>query len=122
MRQSRRVQRIGQRGAGGRRGNSHVKQLRLIGLQANLNVAQRLAPGELREGHDPKQIGAAQRAHARIALVPFNDASKGFPRHKLHHLRKQRLAHIHAALPVVDPESIANEHHAIQIVETLKSL
>ena len=96
------VQRIGQRGAGGWSGNPHVKQLGLIGFQANLNVPQRLAPGELREGHDSKQIGATQRAHPRIALVPFDDACKGFPRHKLHPLRKQRLANVHAALPVVE--------------------
>jgi hypothetical protein len=96
------VQRIGQRGAGGRRGNAHVKQLALVGFQTNLDVAQRLAPGELREGHDTKQVGAAERAHSRIALVPFDDASKGLPRYKLHHLRKQRLAHVHAALPVVE--------------------
>jgi len=96
------VQRIGQRGAGRRRGNAHVKQLGLIGFQANLDVAQRLAPGELREGHDAEQIGAAQRAYSRVAIVPFDDACEGFPRHKLHPLRKQRLAHIHAALRVVE--------------------
>jgi len=45
---------------------------------------------------------AAEGAHSRIALVPFDDASKCLPRHKLHHLRKQRLAHVHAALPVVE--------------------
>jgi hypothetical protein len=79
-----------------------VKQLGLVGFQANLDVAQRLAPGELRKGHDAKQVRATKRPHTRIPLVPRDDASKGFPRHKLHHLRKQRLAHVHAALPVVE--------------------
>src|SRR5665213_1322664 len=74
----------------------------MVGLQANLDVAQGLAPSELREGHDAKQIGATKRAHTCIALMPFNDACKGFPRHKLHHLRKQRLANVHAALQVIE--------------------
>jgi hypothetical protein len=79
-----------------------VKQLGLVGFKANLDVAQRFAPGELRKGHDAKQVGAPERTNRHIALVPFNDASKGLPRNKLHHLRKQRLAHVHAALPVVE--------------------
>src|ERR1035441_6797475 len=62
------VQRIGKFGTCRRRGNTHVKQLGMVGLQANLDVAQRLAPSELRKGHDAKQIGAAERTHTRIAL------------------------------------------------------
>jgi hypothetical protein len=37
-------------------------------------------------------------------MVTFDDASKGLPWRELHHLREQRLANIHAALPVVEPE------------------
>jgi hypothetical protein len=96
------VQRIGKCGTRGRRGDAHVKQLGMVGLQANLDVAQRLAPCKLRKGHDAKQVGATERAHTRIALVPFDDAPKGLPRHELHHLRKQRLAHVHAAHPDVE--------------------
>src|SRR4029078_6630074 len=51
----------------------------------------------LREGHDAAQIGTAQSAHARIPLVPFDDASKGLPGDELHHLCEQRLAHVHAS-------------------------
>jgi len=71
-------------------------------LPAHFDVAQRLAPSKLRKGHHAKQVSAAERAHTRIALVPFDDARKGFPRHKLHHLREQRLAQVYAALPVVE--------------------
>jgi hypothetical protein len=92
------VQRIGQRRAGGRSLDPHVKQLCLIGRQAGLDVAQRLAPRELCESHDTKQIAAVQRAHARIASVPLDDASEGLPRHELHDLREQRLAQVHASL------------------------
>jgi len=63
---------------------------------------------------------AAEGAHSRIALVPFDDASKCF--HGTNSITaQQRLAHVHAALPVVESESIANERHAIQIVDTIKS-
>ena len=107
------VQRIGQRRASRRRLQPHVEQLGLIGRQADLDVAKRLAPGELREGHDTKQLGAAQRAHARIALVSLDDAPEGLPRHELHDLRKKRLAHIHASPRVVQTrEHRKNSDHA----------
>src|SRR4029077_101966 len=44
-----------------------------------------------------EQIGATQSTHARIALVPFDDASEGLPGNVLHHLCEQRLAHVHAS-------------------------
>ena len=75
---------------------SHVEQLGLVGCQAGLDVSQRLPPCELGEGHDAKQIGAAERANARIALVSLDDPPEGLPRHKLHDLCEQRLAHVHA--------------------------
>jgi len=91
------VQCIRQRRARGHCAQAHVKQLGLIGCQANLDVAQGLAPCQLREGHHTKQIGAVQGAYTRIATVAFDDASKGLPWHVLHDLRKQRLAHVHAS-------------------------
>ena len=48
-----------------------------------------------------EQVGAAQRAHARVAIVALDDASEGLPRHELHDLREQRLAHVHASPRVV---------------------
>jgi prephenate dehydratase len=78
-----------------------VEQLALIGRQAGLDVAQRLSPCELRERHHAKQVGAAERAHAGIAVVPLDDSTEGLPRHELHHLREQRLAHVHATPQVV---------------------
>ena len=94
------VQRIGQRRAGRRAREAHMKQLGMIGLQTNLDIAQRLALGQLREGYDAKQIGTVQGTQTRIASVAFDDSSKGLPWHVLHHLRKQRLANVHASLPV----------------------
>ncbi len=62
---------------------SHVKKFGLIGRQANLDVAQRLAPSQLRKSHHAKQAGAAQSANTRIAAVAFDDAAKGLPRQHL---------------------------------------
>ena len=69
--------------------------------QAGFDVSKGLAPGELGEDHHAKQVGAAQHAHTRIALVALDDPTEGLPRHELHHLREQRLAHVHASPQVV---------------------
>jgi len=110
------VQCIGQRRASWRRLQSHVKQLGLVGRQARLDVAKRLAPCELREGHDAKQVRAAQGANASIALVSLDDSSEGLSRNELHYLRKQRLAHVHALPRVVQTRehrkrAISNRGH-----------
>jgi hypothetical protein len=72
-----------------------VKQLAPVRRQTGLDVAQGFAPGQLREGHDAKQVGAAQRAHPGVATMALDDAAERLPRHELHDLRKQRLAHVH---------------------------
>ncbi len=73
------VQCVRERGSGRNTAQAHVKQLGLIGCQADLDVAQRLAPRQLRERHHAKQIGAVQGAHSRISVVSVDDASKGLP-------------------------------------------
>jgi hypothetical protein len=78
-----------------------MKELASICRQAGLDVAQGFAPGQLREGHDAEQIGAAKRAHTCVATVSLDNAAKCLPRHKLHNLRKQRLAHVHVLPRVV---------------------
>jgi len=91
------VQGIGQSRTRRRRPQSHVKQLVLVGCHAGLDVAQRLAPGELREGHDAEDLGAAQSAHSGVSAMPLDDPSKALPWHELHDLCEQRLAHVHAS-------------------------
>jgi hypothetical protein len=78
-----------------------VEQFGLIGRKTCLDISQRLAPRELRKSHDAKQVRAAQRTNAGIALVSLDDSPEGLPRHELHDLRKQRLAHVHASPRVV---------------------
>lgn len=73
--------------------SSHVKH-GVIRAQARLNVAQRLPPCDLREGHCLKQAGAIQGAHTVIPAMVFDDVTKGLPQHVLHGFRKQLLARI----------------------------
>jgi hypothetical protein len=69
----------------------------LVGCHAGLDVAQRLAPGELGEGHDAKDLGAAQGAHSGVSAMPLDDPPERLPWHELHDLREQRLACVHAS-------------------------
>ncbi len=81
---------------------SHKESYRLAqqpGSEAHFDVAQRFAPSQLRKGHHAEQIGAAQDADTGIPVVAIDDAAESLPWNKLHDLRKQRLAHVHAALP-----------------------
>lgn len=100
------VQRIGQCRASRHASHPHVKQLGLIGSQADLDVAQGLAPGQLRKRHDSKQIGATERSYTSIASMTNDDAAKRFPWNVLHDLRKQRLAHVHAS-----PQAVQTREH-----------
>ena len=79
----------------------HVKQFGLIGGKTNLDVAQGFSPRQLREGHHAKHIGTTQGTHPGIAAVAFDDASERLPWDMLHHLRKKRLANVHALPQVV---------------------
>ena len=89
------VQGTRERRASGDAAQAHMEQLALVGRQTGFDVAQRLAPRQLRERHHTKQVGAVQGAYTRISVVTVDDAAKGLPRNVLHDLRKQRLANIH---------------------------
>lgn len=95
------VQCVGRRRARWHALHTHVKQLGLIGAEADLDIAQGFAPRQLRKGHHTKQVGAAQGAHTRVAAISIDDVAKVLPRHVPHDLRKQCLAHVHAAPSVV---------------------
>jgi len=74
---------------------SHVIELGRLRREADLDVAQALAVGQLRKGHDAKLFGAGQRLHVAIAVAPIDDAMEGLPRQEVHQLREQRLACVH---------------------------
>ena len=86
---------IGQRGAFDGRAKAHRIQLARIGRQTRLDIAQALAPGQLRERHRTQLLGARQRAHAGVAVVALHDAREARPRHEFHDLCEQRLSNIH---------------------------
>ena len=96
------IQGVGKRCAGGGIFEPHVKELGSVGHQTNMNIPQRLAPSQLRESQDAKNIGTAQTPHARVAMTPIHDAPERLPGHKLHKLCEQRLSYVHASIPIVE--------------------
>jgi hypothetical protein len=118
MRQSRRFNASAKVETGRQRGDAHVKQLGMAGFKTYFDTTQRLTPGELRKGHDAKQVGATERAHTDIALV------RSMMRPKVFH-GTNSIPCANSVLPTFmrhsrssNPESIANEPHTIQIVDT----
>ena len=89
---------VGQRRTLDRRAKSHRVQLGRVRRQTGLDVAQALAPGQLRERHGAELLGAGQRAHAGVAAMALHDAREAGPRHELHDLSEQGLADVHAHL------------------------
>ena len=87
---------VGQRRSFDLRPKPHRVKLGGVRRQAGFDVAQALAPGQLRERHCPELLGAGQAAHASIPGVPLHDPRKAGPRYELHQLGKQRLAFVHS--------------------------
>ncbi len=90
---------VGQRRAMHRVAQAHRVKFVRIGAKSHLDIAQALAPRQLRKRHHTKLFCTAQAANARVAAVTIDDPTKARPRHELHNLRKQRLADIHAKSP-----------------------
>src|SRR6516162_6642156 len=63
---------IGQSAAGGRLANAAVVELGTQSAQARFDIAQTLAPGQLREGHDDKLFVGEQFADAEVAAISLN--------------------------------------------------
>ncbi len=72
-----------------------VVQLGRNGPQASGQVPQAPAPGQLGEGHGAELLGAAQAAHAAVAIVAVHDPRERLPRQKLHDLGEEGLASTH---------------------------
>jgi hypothetical protein len=86
---------IGKRRSAHRFAKAHMVELAGLRRQTRLDVAQTLAIGELREGHDAELLGAAQDGRSMIAAVAPHDAFEACPGQKLHDLREQCLASVH---------------------------
>ena len=92
---------IGQRRPFDGRAKTHAMQLRLVGKQASLYIAQTLAVGQLCEGHGTELLGTTQIAYSDVAAIARYDACKTGPRNELHDLCEQRLAQVHNSPPEV---------------------
>ena len=90
---------IRQRRATHRVAQAHRVKFVRIGAKSHLDIAQALAPRQLRKRHHTKLFCTAQTANARVAAVTIDNPTKARPRHELHNLRKQRLADIHEKSP-----------------------
>jgi len=102
---------IGQRRASDRRTDPHVVKLAGLSCQTHFDIAQALAVGQLREGHDAKLLGAIEATRPVIAAVSIDDAMEGLPRQKVHGLREQGLAEIHGDSGVAKTrDASANDH------------
>ena len=90
---------IGQRRAMNAVTQSHRIKFACIGAKRHFDIAQTLAPSQLRKCHDSKLLCASHASHAGVAAVAIHDSTKARPRHELHNLRKKRLADVHEKSP-----------------------
>ena len=98
---------IGQRRACHRFGNAHVVELACLSGQADLNIAQALAVGKLRESHDAKLIGTTQGSYSEISAVSIHDVMEGSLEQKIHDLREQSLANVNWCEPLTKARRLA---------------
>src|SRR5271169_3528182 len=98
---------VGQRRASDRRTDAHVVKLAGLCRQTYFDIAQALAVGQLREGHDAKLFGATEATRPVIAAVTIDDTMEGLPRKEVHDLREQGLADVHGDSGVAKPGTVA---------------
>jgi hypothetical protein len=87
--------RIGERIACDRRANPEVVQLRVLGAQIRLDVAQALPKSQLRERHAQKLIQTGERLDLAFPAIPRHTSTKRRQRKVLHQLRKNQFAVVH---------------------------
>src|SRR5690606_11140147 len=86
-----------------------MKQLGLMRAQADLDLAQAFASGELREGHAQELIEAGELLDVAMAVVAINATSKGGLRQMLHELREDVAIPVHGGFPVESAQIRATE-------------
>ena len=70
---------VSQRRACDRRADAHMIELAGLSPQTDLDIAQALAVGQLRESHDAKLLGATETARPVITAVMIHDAMESLP-------------------------------------------
>ena len=91
---------VGQRRAFDLVPEAHVVKLGGLRRQADLDVAQTLAVGQLCKGQYAELIGACHGLYVTISVLAIDDAMKRLPWQKIHELSEQRLADVHEWLRV----------------------
>ena len=86
---------VGESGARNRAANAKVIQLNRNRAQARLDVAQRIAIGQLRKEHDKKLIPAGKGSNAPIAAVPGNAFVEFVSRNKVQKLSEDESSCMH---------------------------
>ena len=77
---------------------THVVQPRRLRSQVDFDIAQRLAPGQLGEGHGEELVEAGELLHLVIAAVHCHAAAKRGQGQMGHDLRKHEHALMHGSL------------------------
>src|SRR5262249_61463089 len=100
---------VGQRRACDRRADAHMIELAGLSPQTDLDIAQALAVGQLRESHDAKLLGATETARPVITAVTIYDAMESLPWQEIHDLREQGLAEVHGDSGVAKSRTLAQQ-------------
>ena len=86
---------VGQRVARDRPANAHVVELVALRSQTDLDVAQTLPAGQLREGHAQELAHAREGLRVSVSAISPNTFAESVHRQMFHHLRENELACIH---------------------------
>jgi hypothetical protein len=89
---------IGQGAADNSATDAHVVELLGHGSEADLDVAQALAVGELREGHREELVPAGEAAKSMVAAIPLHTVGKRLVRNEAHELREDGASLVHRPL------------------------
>ena len=77
---------------------AYVVQALALGTHIDLDVAQRLSAGQLREGHSKELTQAGELLDFEVALMGCNAAAKSARWQMRHHLSEHELALMHGGL------------------------
>jgi hypothetical protein len=74
-----------------------VVELARLRRQADLDLAQALAPRQPGERQNRERLRTIERAHLAVAAIARDDPTKAGPSHEFHDLGEQRLADAHGS-------------------------
>ena len=91
--------RVGQRVAGDAAADPHVLELPAMGTEADLDVAQALAVGQLRERQAQELVQAGERLDAAVSPITLHAPAKDLQGQMFHELRKHESPGMHGPPP-----------------------